>query len=221
MKARWCFSQSLPFLMLLSFLCALEMWDTKCSSGTVICFSVQLGKGKPTSLFSAETYGRVAKKAPALRKIFSLQIFRRCWSPGFFTNHRVTSGMSPNLPDSWFSILQNGNSGTPSIILLWRVGELTHTWWPYLFLRLCLFIEREGKLGRKRGRKTLVGCFLHTPQQGTRPATQARALTGTWTGPFALQDAARPNEARRPGSCGALIYAWYTCQDIFAVHVIL
>ena len=50
----------------------------------------------------------------------------------------------------------------------------------YFFKRFCLFIFRErGKEGQRLGERyidvreeTLIGCLLHMPQPGTRPATQ-------------------------------------------------
>ena len=50
--------------------------------------------------------------------------------------------------------------------------------------RFYLFIFREGKGGRKRGREiSLCGCLLHAPLLGTWPATQACALDweSNWT----------------------------------------
>ena len=49
-----------------------------------------------------------------------------------------------------------------------------------------IYIYREGKGGRKRGRETSmwetpIGCLLFTPWLGTESATQACALTGNWT----------------------------------------
>ena len=55
---------------------------------------------------------------------------------------------------------------------------------------LYLFLERGE--GRERGREilimreTLVGCLLHTSRLGTKPTTQACALTRNWTGNFSL-----------------------------------
>ena len=49
--------------------------------------------------------------------------------------------------------------------------------------RFYLFIFREGKGERKRGRETsMCGCFSRTPPLGTWPAIQACALTGNRTG---------------------------------------
>ena len=54
------------------------------------------------------------------------------------------------------------------------------------FLKI-LFIFREGKGGRKRGRQTsMCGCLSHTPQTGTRPATQACVLTENRAGDLVL-----------------------------------
>ena len=56
---------------------------------------------------------------------------------------------------------------------------------PYLFFRgfIYLFIFREGKGERKRGRETLMcGCLSCAPRLGTWPATQVFALTGNRTG---------------------------------------
>ena len=46
-----------------------------------------------------------------------------------------------------------------------------------------LFIEREGKGGRNKGRETsMCGCLSCAPLLGTWPTTQAGALTGNRTG---------------------------------------
>ena len=57
-----------------------------------------------------------------------------------------------------------------------------------------LFIFREGKGGRKRGRGTSTcGFLLRTPLLGTWPATQACALTRNQTGnPLVLRSASSP-----------------------------
>ena len=61
---------------------------------------------------------------------------------------------------------------TEFLILFFRV----------FFKRFYLFIFREGKGGRKRGRETsMCGCLLSTTPLGTWPATQACALTGNGT----------------------------------------
>ena len=53
---------------------------------------------------------------------------------------------------------------------------------PGLFPRgiffILLFLEREGNGGRKRRRETLMHCLLHANRLGTKPKTQACALTG-------------------------------------------
>ena len=49
-------------------------------------------------------------------------------------------------------------------ITVWSLSEF------FLFLRFYLFIFREGKGGRKRGRETSIcGCLLHAPDQGPGP----------------------------------------------------
>ena len=62
------------------------------------------------------------------------------------------------------------------------MGYKTHTK-VWNLKRFYLFIFREGKGGRKRGRETSMrGCLSHTPLLGTWPTTQACALTGNHRG---------------------------------------
>lgn len=83
------------------------------------------------------------------RKIDLLKIFRQnqapvsscsvvarnvTFKPECWVWSRVTLGMFSRLSDPLFSTLQNSNSGSYSITLLGRVGELTYTWRPYLCL---------------------------------------------------------------------------------------
>ena len=62
----------------------------------------------------------------------------------------------------------------------------------FLFIYLFIFIlERGGGGGRKRERKTLtwetsIGCLPNTPWPGTKPATQACALTRNRTGDLSV-----------------------------------
>ena len=57
-----------------------------------------------------------------------------------------------------------------------------------------LFIFREGKGGRKRGRETsMCGCLSCTPNWGTWPSPQACALTGNRTSdPLVCRPALNP-----------------------------
>ena len=59
---------------------------------------------------------------------------------------------------------------------------------PILYFYFILFLGREWKGGRKRGREALLWerndyrCLPHAPWPGTELTTQAHAMTTNWTG---------------------------------------
>ena len=76
----------------------------------------------------------------------------------------------------------------------------------YFFLKI-LFISRQRGMERGRRRESsMCGCLLHIPPPGTRPATQACALTGNRTGdPFVHRLALNPLSHTSQG------YNFYFC----------
>ena len=69
------------------------------------------------------------------------------------------------------------------------------------FLRFYLFIFREGKGERNRGRETLIcRCLSGAPYLlGIWPTTQACALTGNHWRPFGSKAGAQSTEPHQPG----------------------
>ena len=73
---------------------------------------------------------------------------------------------------------------------------------PFVGIQFCAFFKqffkrlidwlifrdrREGERERNIDvRERLISCLLYTPQPGTKPATQACALAGNWTGDFSV-----------------------------------
>ena len=97
------------------------------------------------------------------------------WPFGSQASAQFTQPHQPGHDILFFNIISKRKH---AIVLYWAHIYRTCT----LFLRFYLFIFREGKRGRKRGRETsMCGCLSHIPLLGTWPATQACALTGDWT----------------------------------------
>ena len=72
----------------------------------------------------------------------------------------------------------------------------------FLFFKDFIYLwEKKG--GRKRGRETLIGCLLYSPQPGTSPASQACALTRNWTSDIVLCTP-MPNQLKQPARATTL-----------------
>ena len=83
--------------------------------------------------------------------------------------------------------------------------------WEILFFFKVLFIFREGKVGRKRGRETSMhGCLSNTlPQLGIQAATQICALTRNQTSdPLVHRPALNPLSHTSQGSRWEFLKAW-------------
>ena len=107
--------------------------------------------------------------------------------------------------------------------LLSVCGKVYVQWYCSVFIiYLQLYLFREGKAGRKRGRETsMYGGLLHTtpphPPMGTWPATQACALTGNWTGDLLLHSPAlSPLNHTSQGSSWSFILTYFTFG--FLIH---
>ena len=99
----------------------------------------------------------------------------RCWGAlplsCYFSN--VLRGVCSKCPSTGQS--PHFNCGEPAAGR--RVGGAVQLG-PISFKNIYLFVyQREGKGKRKRGRETSMGCLLHVPRRGTKPATQVCALT--------------------------------------------
>ena len=82
---------------------------------------------------------------------------------------------------------------------------------PFLKKKIYLFLDREGKGGRKRRRDTSMlkryidQMPLACPQVGTWPTTQASALTGNWTNDLSVHTSVLNPLSHISQAC----YLWY------------
>ena len=70
----------------------------------------------------------------------------------------------------------------------------------YSHPRTCLLILERGERRGKGGRETLISCLSNVPPLGTKPTTQASALTRNWTRDFSIYGVMlQPTEPHWPG----------------------
>ena len=102
--------------------------------------------------------------------------------------------------------------------------QLVDIWTVSTFLRFCLFIFREGKEGRKREKHRCIHerhiswVRLACPKLGTRPETQACALTGKQTlQPSGLQASTEATKSHQPGLHFLTIMNYECCCEYFYI----
>ena len=104
-------------------------------------------------------------------------------------------------------------------LVLFRNPAIILISWPYFcngylfFLKVLFILLLERREGRERERerniyvRNIDWLPLTCPQLGTWPATQARALSGNWTGDVLVLTGVQSTDPHQPGCSGCLFSA--------------